>query len=595
MRVADYIIDFLYQKGVDSIFTLAGGGAMYLNDAVFCHKKIKYICCHHEQAAALAAEAYAKTKGIPGAVMVTSGPGSTNAITGLLEAYQNSIPVIFLSAQAKRSQMIHFSGVSSLRQFGIQEVDIIPIVKPLTKYASVVGKSEDIRWQIEKAYSLSLSGRPGPVWLDIPSDVAAAEIEPLKLVSFESKTDHFLPLISKSSITLLLDWLKKSKKPLIIAGGGIRLSGAVKEFYQLIKFLKIPVVVPDMGLDLLEYDNPYYLGHGGIRGDRAANIIIQNADLLISLGSRLSVPFTGHEYDKFSPNSYKIVIDIDREEHQKKTIKIDTFIHADAKDFIGHLIKAYGKRNNNHGHWLENCLEIKKRYSLFTPKIDVSKNEINMYNAVWSISKFSKPKDIFITDAGVTAYICAQTIKYKKGQRMIIPGATLTMGYNLPAILGIWAANKKARIICITGDGSFQLNIHELATIVYHKIPAKIFVINNHGYLAIRTTQKNFFNGRLMGEGPDTGVLIPDTGKIAKAYGIDFYRINKTKDLEVKIPQILNKKHTVICEIVCPQWQDILGVSSKRTNEGKLVSLPMDEMFPFLPDEEMKKIKEELK
>jgi len=597
MRVADYIIDFLYKKGVDTIFTLAGGGAMYLNDATVCHKKIKYICCHHEQAAALAAEAYAKTKNSLGAVMVTSGPGSTNAVTGLLEAYQNSIPVIFLSSQAKKSQMIHFSGVSSLRQFGVQEVDIIPIVKPLTKYAAIIEKPEDVKEELEKAYTLALSGRPGPVWLDIPPDVAASEIDPLKLRSGSDKNIVRLPVILKSSLNILLDYIQKSNKPIIIAGGGIRLSGGIREFYRLLKLLKIPVIVPDMGLDLLEYDNPYYIGHGGIRGDRAANIIIQNADLLISIGSRLSVPFIGHEYDKWSPNSYKFVIDIDKDEHRKKTIKIDTFIHADAKDFINQFIQAYNPKiniNKNHIHWLKKCNEIKKRYSLFSPEKVKNKNEINMYHAIWSISKFSKPKDIFITDAGVTAYICAQTIKYKKDQRMIIPGATLTMGYNLPAILGIWAAEKKADVICITGDGSLQLNVHELATIARYKIPAKIFVINNHGYLAIRTTQKNFFNGRLIGEGPKTGVFIPETEKLAKAYGINFYRLNNTLDLNKKIPQILNQKNTAICEIVCPEWQDILGVSSKKTGEGKLISLPMDEMFPFLPDEETENIRKEL-
>lgn len=572
---------------------------MYLNDAVVCHKKINYICCHHEQAAAMAAEAYAKTKNIPGAVMVTSGPGSTNAITGLLEAYQNSIPVIFLSSQAKKSQMTQFSEVSSLRQFGIQEVNIIPIVKTLTKYASIIEKPEDARWQIEKAYFLARFGRPGPVWLDIPSDIAASEIDPLGLLPFnQNETKKTVPCATDQEIGKVISLLQKFKKPVMIAGGGVRLSGAVKEFRKLISLLRIPVVVPDMGFDLLEYDNPFYMGHGGTRGDRAANMIIQNSDLIISLGSRLAVPFIGHEYDKFSPLSYKIVIDIDPEEHKKKTIKIDSLIISDAKCFIDKLSRAILKdkiKEHDHGPWLKKCQEIKNKYSLFIPKTDKHRKEINMYKAIWAVAKSSKPGDIFITDAGVTAYISTQTLKLKKEQRMIIPGATLTMGYNLPAILGVWAAQKRAKIICITGDGSLQLNIHELATIGYHKIPAKIFVINNHGYLAIRTTQKNFFNGRLIGEGPKSGVLIPDTEKIAKAYGLTFYRLEKEDDLLKKIPLILKSPKTVICEIVCPKWQDILGVSSKKTTDGKLVSAPMDEMFPFLEDEEINRIRDELR
>lgn len=594
MKVADYIIDYIYKNGTDTIFTLAGGGAMFLNDAVASHGKIKYICNHHEQASAMAAEAYAKTRQGIGAVMVTSGPGSTNAITGLLEAWQNSIPVIFISSQAKKSQMTHFSKLP-IRQFGIQELDIIPIVKPITKYAAYVEKIEDVKYHLEKAYYEMLSNRPGPVWLDIPPDIASQKIDIKNLKSFDTKiTSKSLQKISNKELNLLIKLLNKSRKPLIIAGGGIKLSKAVNEFRTLISKINIPVVVPEMGIDLLENNHPCYVGHGGTRGDRAANIVTQNCDLILSIGSRLCVSFTGHEFDKYAPNAVKIVVDVDKKEHQKKSIKIDHLIISDAKYFINKLIERKNEITNNKFDWIKKCQIVKKKYGLYLPKINSKKEEVNMYHIVNKISYFSKPGDFFITDAGITAYVVSQTLKIKKNQRAIIPGATLTMGYNLPAIIGIWAANPKASIICITGDGSFQMNIHELATIAFHKIPAKIFVINNHGYLAIRTTQKNFFQGRLIGEGLNTGVLIPETEKLAKAYGFNFTRIKNYSQLN-QIKKVLNSNKGEICEIVSPYWQDTLSVSSKKMPDGKMVSLPIDDMYPFLPEKEIKEVRELLK
>ena len=595
MRVADYIIDFIYKKGVGHIFTLAGGGAMFLNDAVACHKKIKYICHHHEQAAAMAAEAYAKTTGNIGAVMITSGPGSTNAITGLLGAWGDSIPCIFLSSQTKRSQMIQFSSVRSLRQFGIQEVDIIPIVRSLTKYAIVVEKPEDIRYHLEKAYFLAKSGRPGPVWLDIPSDVAGSSIDPKTFIGFDNDDyDASNPKASYEDIVKVISFLTNAKKPLIIAGGGIRLSDAVNQFRKLVKTLKIPVVVPDMGLDLLEFNNPYYVGHAGTKGQRAANIVIQNADLILSIGSRLAVPFTGHEYDKFAPHAQKIVVDIDPEEHKKKTIKIDLLITSDARLFIEALRKGLKKRKLNFNKdWPGKCRQLKYRYPSCLQEYRKMERTVNMYYAIDRISEYSNEGDIFTVDAGATAYATSQALRLKKYQRMIIPGCTLTMGYNLPAVIGIWAAKPSSRIICITGDGSFQLNIHELQTISHHRIPAKIFITNNRGYLAIRQTQRNFFSGRFIGEGLRSGVSFPDTEKIAKAYGIKFFRIENNRQLNQTIKKVFNYKGPVICEIICPKWQDILTVSSKKLPNGQMTSLPIDDMYPFMSAEEMEEIRKD--
>lgn len=589
MRVADYIIDYIYKKGTDTVFMLSGGGAMYLNDATACHKKIRYICSHHEQASAMAAEAYAKTKGIPGAVIVTSGPGSTNTITGLLEAWQNSIPVIFLSSQSKISQMSSFTKPFPIRQFGTQEMDIISVVKPLTKYSSIVENPNDIKYHLERAYHEMLNGRPGPVWLDIPSDVCNKEILEKTLKGYKNKEIKYCA--NKNQIDSIINSINKSKKPIIIAGGGIRLSGSINLFRKLVDKLNIPVVVPDMGIDILEFKNPKYIGHGGTKGDRAANIVIQNSDLIISIGSRLAVPFIGHEYQKWAPNAKIIVIDIDKNEHQKNTIKIDEMINSDAKDVIEKLLYRI-KTIKTNLKWLKKCQKIKKKYCLYLPENTTKK--VNMYYAIDAISRYSSPGDHFITDAGITAYITTQTLKIKKNQRLIIPGATLTMGYNLPAILGVWASNPKTKIICITGDGSFQMNIHELATIFYHKINTKIFVINNNGYLAIRTTQKNFFEKRLIGEGVESGVSMPNIEKIVKAYGLKYFGIDNINNLKT-IKKIINYKGPAVCEITCPYWQDILTVSSKKDDKGKMMSLPIDNMYPFLSQSEMDNISETLK
>jgi len=590
-RVADYIIDYIYKHGTDTIFTVAGGGAMFLNDAVFLHKKIACICNHHEQASAMAAEAYAKMKDQIGALMVTSGPGSTNAVTGLMEAYQNSIPLIVISTQTKKSQMVAYSGISSLRQFGIQEVDILPIITSLTKYSAIVGDPGKIQYHLDKAYYFALSGRPGPVWLDIPSDIASASL-PKKRMSFVPPK-HFKRAGIDTQIQQIARRIRLSKRPLIIAGGGIKRAHAENEFREFITATRIPVVTTDMGIDLLEYNHPSYVGHGGTKGDRAANIVIQNSDLILSLGSRLSVPFIGHEYDMWAPDAYKIVVDIDPEEHKKKTIHIDLFVKSDVKLAVDKLTNAFTTLPDKK-KWVKDCQYIKNNYALKLATPEKKTNEINMYDAISEISKQSQPGDIFITDAGITAYVSTQAVKIKKNQRMIIPGATLTMGYNLPASIGAWSADKTARILCITGDGSFQMNIHELAVIAHHNIPVKIFITNNGGYLAIRTTQKSFFHSHFIGEGKDSGVSFPDNKLIAKAYGIKYFSIENKNSLKKSIKRVFQSKGPVICDIHLPYWQDILTVSSKKLDDGKMVSLPIDDMYPFLSSEEMQAIRRKL-
>jgi acetolactate synthase-1/2/3 large subunit len=462
--------------------------------------------------------------------------------------------------------MIKYSGLN-LRQFGVQEVDIIPIVKPLTKFAMVLDNCERIKFELDFAYHRMLSGRQGPVWLDIPMDIASAKIPKqsgLKLYKYKSKVEI------KEAVSIL----KEAKKPLIVAGGGIKSADARGEFKQVIDKFNIPVVVTKMGIDLIEYDHPCYVGHGGIKGNRYGNKAVQTADLILSIGSRLAPAFTGHEFDMFAPTAKKIVVDIDGEEHKKKTIKIDLFIYSDAKVFLKELLK---QKLPKYDSW---CRGLKEKYPIsleYKKKI----KEVNVYKLVDRINDYTKKGDIIITDAGATAYIVSQTLKVKKDQRVIIPAASLTMGYNLPAIVGAWVVNKKSNIICITGDGSFQLNIQELQTIVHHNIPVKIFVTNNKGYLAIRTTQKGYF-GNLIGESKKSGVSFPSLKEIAYAYNISYFRIKDEYDLERLLPVIFELEGTIICEVMCPGWQKMLTVSSKKLPNGKMVSLPIDQMAPFI-------------
>lgn len=592
-RVADYIVSYLYRKGVKHIFMLTGGGAMYLNDAVAIHKKIKPICHHHEQACVMAAEAYSRITGHLGTAMVSTGPAGTNAVTGVLGAWQDSTPCLIISGQVKKEQTIFNSKVAGLRQIGTQEVNIIPIIQSITKFAAVVNEPKLIRYYLEKAFHIATEGRPGPVWLDIPQDVQAALINTKNLIGFNpSKLDSNIAKPTNKEINTIIKLLKASKKPVIIAGNGIKLSGAIDEFLQLVNSLKIPVVTTFMGIDILHDTHRFYIGTGGTKGQRAANIVIQNADLVISIGSRLSVTFVGYLFKKFAYQAKKVVIDIDRAEHQKKTIEIDLLIIADAKQCIKKMIlKTKNKKFNFKKDWVQKCKELKRDYPVCLPEYTKLTKNMNMYYVVNQISEALKKSDIIVADAGSAFYIVGQAFKNKQNQRLVLPGGTSTMGFNLPASIGASVGNNNGRVICITGDGSFQTNIHELATIAYHKLPIKVFVLNNNGYLSIRNTQNNFFNGAYIGESATSGVSFPRLDKIAESYNIKYFKINNNKELAKTISLVLNYKGPVICEALCLENQIISTLSLKRQSDGSVVSTTIDDMFPFLPDEEMEKIK----
>ncbi len=589
IRVSDFIAQFISNCGVKHVHLLSGGGMMYLSDGLAANKKIKPVCYHHEQAAAMAVDGYAKVTGNLGVGYFTTGPGAINAFTGTAGAYVDSVPSLYISGQAKRVEATCYMKILGIRQCGVQEINIMPMVKAITKYAAFIDKPEDIKYHLQRAIYAAKSGRPGPVWLDVPLDVQGAYIDSKSLRSFTPPVDK----ISKASakdIKTFVNLLKQAKRPVILAGGGVRASGAIDNFGKFIKKYNIPVVTTYLGVDVITTNNPSYTGRIGIKGTRAGNFAVQNSDLLLVLGSSLPISEIGFEYSFFAREAKIVVVDIDKCSHQKKAVKIDLLIQADIDNFLTKTLKTLDEEKYHfNSKWLKVCVGWRRKYNPVLPEYRKLKKEINIYYFFDKLSNYLKSNEIVITDAGSVLYVGPQTIKVRKNMRYLTSGGFGAMGYSLPASIGASFASNKGRVICINGDGSFQQNIQELQTIIHHKLPIKIFIINNDGYLSIRFTQKNYF-GRLIGEGPSSGVSFPSCKKIARAYGINYVKANKNSELDKALEYAFKTKGPVICEIISPKEQPIIPtVSSRKTKEGKMVSKPLEDMFPFLPREEFLK------
>lgn len=594
-RVSDFIADFLVDNGINNMFEVVGGGAMHLDDA-FGHKEgLNVTYHHHEQAAAIAAEAYARLNNEMAGVCVTSGPGATNAITGCLCAYMGSIPMIVFSGQVRYPLTVRAQGLD-LRTNGEQEYDICKSVKGMTKYCEMISDPYNIRYVLEKALFLAKAGRPGPVWIDVPLDVQSAtiEIDDLKSFNYKEEGYDFKPKFDKKVIADVIDKIKKAERPVLYCGMGVRLSDGYEKFMELVELLGIPVTTGMTTVDCIPNDHPLYAGRPGATGDRAGNFAVQNSDLFLSIGSRLSYKQTGYNTDTWARAAYKIMVDIDPEELKRKYLNIDLPICADAYEFICAMLEQLKENHvQKKTEWIEQCRKWVKDYPVVTPdKYEISDNRGSIYVFYKKLSEMLPDGSIYVTTSGNSRVVCRQAATIKKNQRVITNHSTSPMGYCLPASIGTCIANDRKPVFLITGEGGFQMNIQELQTIKQNKLPIHIFVINNEGYHSIRMTQNNFFKNRThVGIGEESGDLsFPDIHKIANAYEFPYFESKNLQDLELALKGVLECDTYCICQIFVSKTQVTSPkASSKKMPDGSFKSAPLEDMAPFLPEDELRK------
>ncbi len=587
IKVSDYIIKRLEETGAKHMFMLPGGGAMHLNDSLGKSKVLEYVCCQHEQGAAIAAESYARVNDRIGLLMVTTGPGGTNALTGVAGAYLESTPMFVVSGQVKRLDMINGQGI---RQQGMQELDIISVVRPMTKYAAVVDDPNMVRYHVERALYEATHGRKGPVWLDVPLDVQAAQVNEDSLMGytpFEIPEDEVF--IEKKAVEFI-DRLNSSERPVMLAGNGIRLSGAVSEFHELVKLLGIPVLTTWNGIDLMTEDDPMYFGRPGGLGHRYANFIQQNSDLFLSVGARLNLLQTGYNFNGFARGAYKVQVDIDRNELQKTNVRPDMIVCADAGTFIRAVLKhsdmVLRKKRTD---WFDYAQRMKEKYPLILPEYREEKGAVNTYCLIEAISDRLTGDDIYVSgSSGSCIDISMQGFKVKKGQRVFCTKGLASMGYGLPSTIGACLAGGRRRTVSVNGDGGFAMNIQELETIRRLQLPIKIFVLSNHGYGAIQATQTNIFNRHFVACNEESGLTLPDVSRIAEAYGIKTVTIRDMDELYNRVDEVLAYDGPVVCSVMTPIELTARPkqVSYKRS-DGQMESLPLEYMNPPIPDEEM--------
>lgn len=591
-KVSDYIADFLAKNEISDVFTIVGGGAMHLNDSLGHHKGLKCTYCHHEQACSIAAESYARIHNKIAALCVTTGPGGTNAITGVVGGYLDSIPMLVISGQVRYDTTVRSTGLN-LRALGDQEFDICKAVESMTKYCEMVVDAKKIRYCLEKALYIAKSGRPGPCWLDIPLNIQASYVETDELESYNPKEyDDELPVqLDENIYNNVIEKIKAAKRPVLYAGNGIRISGGYNEFKNLIKKLNIPVVTAWNSIDQIEDENILYVGRAGIMGDRAGNFAVQNSDLVLSIGCRLSIRQVGYNWKTWAREAYTIVVDVDKEELKKPTVRIDLPIWMDAKEFMSKLNSKIDMEIEKKNSWIEKCNSWKEKYPVVTKEhYKDADGRANVYAFIKELSNSLNEGQTTVVGNGSACVVGSHAYTIKKDQRFIINSAIASMGYDLPAAIGACIADSSQDIICISGDGSIQMNLQELQTIFHHQLPIKIFVINNDGYHSIRQTQNNFFGEPLIGIGKESKDLsFPDMCKLADAYGFPYIRITNNSELKDGIVNTLAKPGPVICEVFVSTTQKFEPkCSSRRLEDGTMVSSPLEDLAPFLSREELK-------
>lgn len=589
IKVSDYIAEYFAKQGITDCFMVTGGGAMHLDDAIGHNKDIHVTFNHNEQATSIAAEGYARMTGKIALACVTSGPGGTNAITGVMGGWLDSIPMFVLSGQVKRETTIWSCQDLNLRQLGDQEFNIIDSVQNMTKYAVMVTNEKEIAYHLEKAYYLATHGRKGPVWLDIPLDIQGAHIETDELIHFDPEKEVFwgTPEVLDSSIEIILDKIKSAKAPLVLAGTGIRLAGAEDKFLKFVEKYQIPVVTAWNANDTIAYDNPLFVGMPGTVGTRSGNFAIQNADLLISLGCRLNIRMIGYTHYDFANKAFKAIVDIDPRELMKPTIHADLPIHADLSDFLDRMLAADFTPVPEHKKWVEFSRNLLNKYPAVLPSYHSDDKDINPYVFVEKLFEHLDADDRIITGNGSACVITFQAAKVKQGQRMFTNSGCAAMGYGLPAALGVAVSDNSRRTICIDGDGSVMMNIQELATIAYNKLNVKIIILNNNGYLSIRQTQTNLFKPPFIGIDQTSGVGFPDFEILGKAFGIPYMRLEKENNADEILENYLSAEGPCILEAVVDWKQNFEPKSSSKVlPDGRIVSPSLNDMKPFLDRDE---------
>ena len=592
IKLSEYIAQFMVDHDVDHVFTVTGGGAMHLNDSFGHKKELRCIYNHHEQASAIAAEGYARLTGKVALVCVTTGPGGTNAITGVIGGWQDSIPMFIVSGQVKRETTTWSTDVP-LRQLGDQEFQIIEVAKHMTKYAVMVTDAKEIRYHLERAWYLCNHGRKGPVWIDVPSDIQAAIIETDELKAYDPKEDSGeVPVYDTALTGKIIEKIREAKRPVILAGTGVRLAEAYEIFHDAINKLEIPVVTAWNAHDLMEDEDPCYVGRPGSVGTRGGNFVVQNADLLLVLGCRMNIRMISYNYKAFAKNAYKIVVDIDEAELRKPTVNVDMPVHADLKDVLTDICNALtGEKGSkpvagDHVEWLNWCRNINSRYPADLPSY-YGAEKLNPYVFIKQFTNILDPGEVVVCGNGGACVITFQAAVVKKEQRLFTNSGCAAMGYGFPAAIGACIARDNKRTICIDGDGSFMMNIQELQTVRYNNLNLKIFIINNNGYHSIRQTQTNLFNPPLVGVCDGNGISFPDFEKVAYAFDIPYVRIENEADISDRTKSVLETGGPVLCEVIVDEKQNFEPkLSSRRLDDGTMISPEIDDMYPFLSREE---------
>ena len=589
MKLSDYVMQRLANAGARHVFLVPGGGAMHLNDSLGRHSDLTFVANLHEQASSVAAEAYARVTGNLGVCMVTTGPGATNAITGLTGAWLDSTPCVFLSGQVKRPDIKTGTG---LRQLGNQEIGIVEIVQSVSKYAVTIIDPESIRYHLDKALYLAFEGRPGPVWLDIPLDVQAATIDP-------DLQEGFMPPVSTAPDKKQLEtWaretltlLSKAERPVLFAGNGIRVAGAEKLFTTLVDALGIPVQTTWLGLDLIAESHPLFMPRPGAIAPRSANFTLQNSDFLLVLGARLDMATTGYAHDRFARAATKVIVDIDPAEIRKLSMDIALPVVADAKEFIEALLAVASEfKKPAISPWLSRLAEWKEKYPLTAPETSRGQDRLSMYEVARQLSDAIPAGTVIAPgSSGFASEIFHLMLQIKPGQRCYHSRGTGAMGFAIPSAIGASFANDKKLVVSMDGDGGFQFNIQELAVIAAHQLPIAMFVFNNNGYASIRSSQNGYFGGNLVGSDPTSGLVLPDLEKVVTAYGLAYERIRKGDDVSAKLKAVVAAGVPIVCEVeVIADEPREPRLSSAKKPDGSMVSKPLEDLFPFLPREEFR-------